>query len=357
MKRLVICADGTWNIRDQKDRTTGKRRPTNVTKVARAVCTRDGAVDQVVIYHDGVGTGRGLDRFTGGAFGDGIETNIRELYRSIVYNYAPGDELFFFGFSRGAFTVRSLLGFMNLVGLVEKGDDYWVPEVYGCYEQGKRPGTPEWQQAMAHLEHPARPCPPIKFVGVWDTVGALGAPGFLGQVFNRKKYAYHDVSLNSNIQHAYQALAIDEHRKPFAPSVWDRPKDWAGTLQQAWFVGAHSDVGGSEPKDGLANQALHWMVERAEDHGMAFDEAYLAFYRPCFNGDLHDSMTAMYRVMGPITRVIGAHGADEGLHQSVVDRHAAPGMNYAPANLTGYLNEQGHPLVYQNRHPSRTPCE
>src|ERR1051326_8994115 len=120
MKRLVICADGTWNVRDQTDKATTPRRPTNVTKVARAIATRADDADQVVIYHDGVGTGRGLDEFTGGAFGDGIEQNIRELYRSIVYNYAPSDELFFFGFSRGAFTVRSLIGFMNLVGLVEK---------------------------------------------------------------------------------------------------------------------------------------------------------------------------------------------------------------------------------------------
>src|SRR5690348_14290662 len=104
MKRLVICADGTWNLRDQVDKESGKRRPTNVTKLARAVLPRapDG-VEQVVIYHDGVGTKGGLDKFTGGAFGDGIEDNVRALYRSILYNYVPGDELYLFGFSRGAF--------------------------------------------------------------------------------------------------------------------------------------------------------------------------------------------------------------------------------------------------------------
>src|SRR5688500_5511848 len=102
MKRIVICADGTWNVRDQVDEKTGKRRPTNVTKVARAVRQRaKNGVDQVVVYHDGLGTNGGVDKFTGGAFGDGIEDNIRNLYRSILYNYASGDELFFFGFSRG----------------------------------------------------------------------------------------------------------------------------------------------------------------------------------------------------------------------------------------------------------------
>ena len=104
----MLCADGTWNIRDQLYKATRKRRPSNVTKVARAVLTRtsDG-IDQVVYYHDGVGTAGGLDRWTGGAFGDGIEANIRELYRFILYNYVPGDELYMFGFSRGAFTVRT----------------------------------------------------------------------------------------------------------------------------------------------------------------------------------------------------------------------------------------------------------
>src|ERR1700722_18848008 len=129
MKRIVICADGTWNIRDQVDKKTNKRHPTNVTKVARAVLPRAAnGIDQVVYYHDGVGTAGGLDRFTGGAFGDGIEANIRELYRFLVYNFEPNDEIYLFGFSRGAFTVRTLAGFMNKVGLIQKDDDYFVPD-------------------------------------------------------------------------------------------------------------------------------------------------------------------------------------------------------------------------------------
>src|SRR5687768_12937282 len=114
MKRIVLCADGTWNIRDQVNEETGKRRPTNVTKVARAVRPRArNGTDQIVYYHDGIGTGGVMDRATGGAFGQGIEENIRILYRFLIYNYEPNDELYFFGFSRGAFTVRTLGGFMN----------------------------------------------------------------------------------------------------------------------------------------------------------------------------------------------------------------------------------------------------
>ena len=100
-----------------------------------------------------------------------------------------------------------------------------------------------------------RPCPPIRFIGVWDTVGALGAPGMLGQLFNRDKYKYHDVGLNDKIQNAVHAVALDERRKPFAPSLWERPLGWTGQLVQAWFAGVHSNVGGGYSPDGLANEA------------------------------------------------------------------------------------------------------
>ena len=109
MKRLVICADGTWNFRDQQDDETKLRHVTNVAKLARAILPRSSqGIDQVVIYHDGVGTQKGVDHIVGGATGDGIEANIRDLYRSIAYNYVEGDELYLFGFSRGAYTVRTL---------------------------------------------------------------------------------------------------------------------------------------------------------------------------------------------------------------------------------------------------------
>src|SRR5205814_2272123 len=156
--------------------------PTNVLKTARAVLPRgsDG-VDQVVYYHYGVGTAGGLDEFTGGAFGKGIELNVRQLYRFIVYNYEPGDELYFFGFSRGAFTVRTLAGFMKKVGLLQKDDEYYTGQIFDLYASSVAPESAEWKEAFHHIEG-TLPCPPIRFVGVWDTVGALGAPGFLGQV-------------------------------------------------------------------------------------------------------------------------------------------------------------------------------
>jgi uncharacterized protein (DUF2235 family) len=358
MKRVIICADGTWNIRDQVDEKTKKRRPTNVTKVARAIRprARDGT-DQVVYYHDGVGTGGGLDRVSGGAFGHGMEDNIRELYRFIVYNYEDKDELYFFGFSRGAFTVRSLAGFMRKVGLIQKDDDYYVPEIYDCYESDKGPGSAEWTKAFHHVRD-TRPCPPVRFIGVWDTVGALGAPGLIGQLFNRDKYKYHDVGLNDRIENGFHALSIDERRRPFAADIWKRPDTWRGNLEQAWFPGVHSNVGGGYTPDGLDNEALHWIVEKAERLGLEFDNDYLAHFVPCFNSRLADSMTVAYRVLRPQERKLGEHAADgEAVHQAAIDRMNLPACAYAPENLTQYL-AGGRAVQKANtgRVPRGTPC-
>jgi uncharacterized protein (DUF2235 family) len=354
MKRIVICADGTWNERDQINKDTGRPRPTNVTKVARAIKPRSSVgVDQVVFYHDGIGTRGPLDKVTGGAFGEGMERNIRVLYRFIVYNFEPNDELYFFGFSRGAFTVRSLAGFMRKIGLIQKDDDYYLPELYDCYEQAKGPGTPEWDKAFHNIRN-TRPCPPIKFIGVWDTVGALGAPGLLGQVLNRNKYKYHDVELNDTIQNACQALAVDERRRPFKPNLWQLRAGWTGAIEQAWFAGVHSNVGGGYAPDGLANEALHWIVEKATGLGLEVDDKYLSFFRPCFNSDLKDSMTAMYRAMRPLDREIGDPSvAVERVHQSVLDRLALTELHYAPVKRAQL---EKLPVVTTTRIARGVPC-
>lgn len=358
MKRIVICADGTWNIRDQVDKASGKRRPTNVTKVARGVLARDAqGVDQVVAYFDGLGTDGGLDRFTGGAFGRGIEDNVRAIYRFLIYNHVDGDEIYLFGFSRGAFTVRTLVGFMNKVGLVRKGEDYFVPELYALYESQQGQDSQAWAQAFRKISQP-RPAPPVHLLGVWDTVGALGAPGLLGHLFHGRKYAYHDVGLNPAVKHAYHAMALDERRKPFAINLFKRPTGWTGSLEQAWFAGVHSDVGGSYRPDGLANEALHWMVEKAEALGLAFDHSYMAHFLPCFNSTLHDSSSWFYRLIGEVVRQTGRHREHgECLHRSVIDRMAHAPSAYAPPNVPAVDGPLALPVVDTGRIPRGTPCD
>ena len=338
MKRIVICADGTWNERDQTDDKTHLRHATNVTKIARAIRPRDsGGIDQVVFYHDGVGTHPGLDKITGGAFGDGIEGNIRDLYRSLVYNYDTDDEIFMFGFSRGAFTVRTLAGFMNAFGVLQKSDDFYVPDLFADYRSGTAPATILTDPHYRRMGAP-RACPAIKFIGVWDTVGALGVPGQLGDVINANRYSYHDVALHPTIQNAYHALAIDEQRVPFRPTLWKKPAGWQGKLEQAWFAGVHSNVGGGYSPDGLANEALHWMIDRAQSHGLAVDATYLDYFLPCFNSTLNVSMTWFYRAMGKNIRKLGEHRDDgECIHRSVIDRMGHDDCAYRPANVTADL--------------------
>lgn len=338
-KRIVICADGTWNQRDQEDEVTGKRRPTNVTKIARAVISRaPDDIDQVVFYDNGVGTGNPLDEYTGGALGLGVDENIRELYRHILYNHVDGDELYLFGFSRGAYTVRSLAGFMHHCGLVRKGDDYYVPDMYECYAEGIERDSEEWKRRFTRDNgslrvRAVRECPPITFLGVWDTVGALRG----------SENENHQVGLNDSIRTAVHALAIDERRRPFLPSMFETPSNWNGELHQCWFAGVHSGVGGSYTPDGLANEALHWVAAHAQRAGLALDWDYLWNFTPVVTSTLHDSMTTTYRLMGSGKRTIGRLPRDhrgrcqETVHESVLRRMAKARCEYAPENLPSPL--------------------
>lgn len=352
MKRIVLCADGTWNESEEISKATGRPQPTNVLKVARAVKARsDQGIDQVVYYHKGVGTLGKTDQLTGGAFGDGMEVNVRDLYRFLVYNYEQGDEIYLFGFSRGAFTVRTLVGFMAQIGLLQKDDEYYTRRMYELYESSTQVGSAEWNKAFHRIQD-HRPAPPVKFIGVWDTVGALGVPGAIGNLLNRNKYQYHDIGLHPNVQHAVHALALDERRKPFAPSLFTRPAGWTGTLEQAWFAGVHSNVGGSYSPDGLANEALHWIVERAESLGLEFDATFLAKYTPCFNSTLNDSMSWYYREQP--RQITPVAGDGQCLHQSALDRMALAAMNYVPKNVTPAV--EALPVVNTRRIARGTPC-
>lgn len=362
MKRIVICADGTWNTRDIiVDKKTGRRHPTNVTKMARAVLptAKDGTT-QIVYYHDGVGTSQTDDgdqvSYLQGMSGDGLEAHVRNLYRFVLYNYEQGDELFMFGFSRGAFTVRTLAGFMNFVGLVEKDGDYYVPELYSCYDHHQGPETPEWKNVFRKVKR-KRPCPSIKFIGVWDTVRAVNMSSF------------HDIQLNANILNAYQALALDERRVDFKPEFWIKPPEWQGQLEQAWFAGAHANVGGCYNPDGLANEALHWIVEKAEESGLEFDRDYLAFFRPCFDSWLNDEFHGLVTWRGELIRAPGLHmNHGESLHQSVIDRiqltesvfcpnsekNEVIRTKYEPQNLLAWLDKL--PLAKTKRTSPGVPC-
>ena len=347
--RNALPDDGTWNTPDQIDH--GKRVPTNVVKLARTLKpdASDGT-PQIVYYHEGVGTRWGFDRIFGGAFGTGISRNICDAYRFLIDNYELGDELFLFGFSRGAYTVRSLAGLIRNCGLLQKRYADKLPDAYALYRDRRPETSPRSDLAQAFREEFAREIR-IKCIGVWDTVGALGVPLSGFRWLTQRNAQFHDVTLSSYVDNAFQALAIDEHRKPFTPAVWD-PQDVPGqTVEQAWFAGAHSNVGGGYPDARLSDLALSWMKERAQRCGLEFDEAYFAqLVSSSIDGTLRNSMTIWYRLLGQRFRPI-AHQArnrtidrHERVDPSAIERHETvtrpPQGPYRPPNLLAYLRRK-----------------
>ena len=265
-KSLIICCDGTWNDPDQGGG------PTNVTKMARAILPRNNKGEpQLVYYDEGVGTGNSVDKWLGGSLGIGLGANVQQAYRFLALNYEPQDQLIMFGFSRGAYTVRSLAGLVSLVGLLRKGDLDQMPSVWDYYR------TPPADRRIDFIDDRwvGERRPEISLMGVWDTVGALGIPGnVLGKV-GRRRHEFHDVALGKKIKRAYQALAIDERRGLYVPAVWDTQTSAEGqTVEQMWFAGCHSNVGGGYPDPVLSDQAFLWMISKARPL-LDFDEEYL----------------------------------------------------------------------------------
>ncbi len=339
MRRVIVCADGTWNKPDQKDR--GKRKPTNVVKLARAIYPVDSrGISQLTSYDLGVGTHNWWDKFVGGAFGRGLSEKIVEAYQFIVGNYAAGDELFLFGFSRGAYTVRSLSGLIDLIGLLPKDEVFYMREAYDLYRSAADPDV----ITKFRADHRCRPVT-IRFLGVWDTVGALGIPIGIFEGFN-SRYQFHDVELAGCVQNAYQALAIDERRKPFVPTLWDSALNPDQTMRQLWFAGVHTNIGGGYEKDGLANIALHWIINKAKALGLEVDERFLAHYKPWHMDELRNSRKGKYRLQRPYVRAIGeTEYGNEAVHGSAIERMNAspppPQGAYTPENLKVFLDNGG----------------
>lgn len=339
-KRIILCADGTWNTPDQKD--GGAICPSNVVKMARAIAPQaaDGTV-QVVFYDQGVGTGWGLDRLTGGAFGQGLTKNIEDAYRFLVDNYAPGDEIFLFGFSRGAYTVRSTAGMIRNCGVLRKNYAHKFPEAHALYRSKSDDDKPDGNNAVAFRKafaHEAR----IRCIGVWDTVGALGIPLRGLRSFTRRRYQFHDVTLSRYVDCAYQALAIDERRKPFKPAIWETKGVPGQKVEQVWFAGVHTNVGGGYRDSGLSDLAFAWMLDKAKGCGLTFDQAYIeATIHPNPHGILRNSKTGLYKFTGSYVRPIAqANDSEESVHVSAIERYRTGDPAYHPDNLMAYLEQE-----------------
>ena len=295
MKRLVICCDGTWNRPDSAH-------VTNIEKIARTVHTgasRTNDVHQLVLYLSGVGVGYGVDRVLGGAFGLGLFNQVLAGYRFLASNYEPGDEIFVFGFSRGAYTARSVVGMIGKVGLLTRRAlvEEKLPEAVARYKR-RDPAEGKYGQSTAEFKRDfCHVGTRVRFLGVFDTVGALGVPGAM-----RRRHQFHDVTLSGIVDCARQAIATDEPRMKFEPCLWDAVAGGTGEsgvddprVRQVWFEGAHSDVGGGYADTGLSDTALLWMVAEAARQGLVFDEALLQRYLASGSAAVrHDPMKSIF---------------------------------------------------------------
>jgi len=367
-KRIALFLDGTWNTVDDD---------TNVWRM-KSLCTVD--VNQICYYSAGVGTSYG-QRLKGGLFGYGLDDEVIQAYQWLMENYNNGDHIFIFGFSRGAFTARSLSGFISKCGLLKPGAPISLKQLYARYRKGSTVHTiRELKEIIGELSFEEKwlkeysmPIP-IWFQGVWDTVGALGIPFGNFPTISRSKYAFLETDLRINNDYAYHALAIDEHRKTFAPTLWtksvkkDAPTYTPRSLsqvEQRWFVGAHADVGGGYDNGLLAQVSLKWLMQKAQSHGLTFKDTVN------IDGDesqalIHNSFAEMaggiYRVLKlgrPYYRAIGAAAVEsegtttttinETIDATVFDRWRKD-QAYRPANLATWA--QDHHVDIDSLHDS-----
>ena len=279
MKRLAIFLDGTWNTLNNN---------TNVWRL-KSLCDPT-APDQMVYYSQGVGTRIG-EKVRGGIGGYGLDNEIVDAYTWLVQAYEPGDEIFIFGFSRGAYAARSLSGLISKCGVLRPGAPLSIEQLYARYRRRTEPTIRtllvtdparlsgiEERWLVAH-------CAPadVKFMGIWDTVGSVGSP--LSSMSSKvEKYRFLDTHLYRSNANAFHALALDEQRHAFEPTFWTQtsdndklatcPRRTLDAVEQRWFVGAHANVGGGYPSDILAQAPLRWIMDKAALHGLDLRQGF-----------------------------------------------------------------------------------
>ena len=328
-KKLAVFCDGTWN-------DLRKAIPANVVRLAKCVAQTSEDGDQQVVYYDsGVGVAANIGwladtytKYVGGALGRGLDQKIEDAYRFLVLNFEPGDEIYVFGFSRGAYTARSLCGLIRKCGILRRACFNLAPQALQRYRDPVHPSSPEMVQFRASYAHPLATGSEdqertgveepvagtllegerraaiyqyrspetyrIMFAGIWDTVGALGVPKRYDWLRFNRSYKFHDTSASSLLASVRHAIAANEQRKDFDVTPFDNLDrlniEWAGKTgwnvtdpghplfvpfpdrpyQQRWFPGDHCSVGGGYAEIGLSSSALLWLAQGADWAGLSF---------------------------------------------------------------------------------------
>jgi len=342
MKRLFVCCDGTWN--SDSDEFQGVPVPTNVVRFFNALSdsNTDGG-EQLRYYHAGVGANESrLRRLVDGAIGAGLSRDIRIAYKWLSDHFEDDAEIYVVGFSRGAFTARSLVGMLHHCGLPRGADWPLVKQAWKLYRLDPEVAENARQQANFRALHGAPP--QIRFLGVWETVGALGIPENLDPFgFLKNRYQFHDTTLSPEVARAVQALAIDEQRDNFFPTLWT-PEEGTdeARVSQVWFPGVHADVGGGYKETELSNATLRWMISEAQTCGATFRPQMLdqlpkaePVSNAAVHGVLHNSLTSFYLRIGFRPRSFPCLTQDsrrgsESISALALARQANPPISQAP---------------------------
>jgi hypothetical protein len=356
MANVIVCCDGTWNTADERD--GGVPCPTNVAKISNALADADGqGIPQKKYYHSGVGAdGSVLAKFAGGAVGDGLDKNIKSAYGWLCQSYHTGDNIYIFGFSRGAYTARYVAGMICSYGLADLSapglhdEEIWkiVDRVFDADKNRSKPNTlSDVKFFNTSQGQSPEGTTPVYFLGVWDTVGALGIPSdmaVLSLLDSLKPHQFQNTKLSDKVRHARHAVAMDERRQSFTPTFWtdlDRHPD----VKQIWFAGVHSDVGGGYVQTGLSDIALKWMIEEAAAEGLNFRTNILHQLAPDPRGTLHDSCTGVFAALRTlprcVPRVTDIQPEASAFHPSVVDRWSNPPIEQSPYWATNVLPPGG----------------
>ncbi len=351
---IAVLLDGTWS-----DANTD----TNIAQIDARLPRHVGGVAQQVHYIEGVGTGP-LDRLQGGLLGAGLDDDIREAYSFIeAHHHSDDDRIHLIGYSRGAFAARSLAGMIAKCGMIAE-TDLPTEAVFARYRDTTAPGLREMQAG----EIPARAAEDelvlarsrlvrIRFIGVFDTVGSLGIPGGIGRVLNRRRYQFHNTCLSGLVDVACHAVAIDEHRKQFAPTLWTSVPipvpDHPTRVEQRWFVGDHRNVGGGGTAAPAVDNPLslltrEWIVDRAVEAGLVVEPppvpltgeewaGHIDDFYASFLGRLARLVPGIRPYLRPVRTTIG-----EVLDGSVLRRWRDGRPPYRPRNpyLEPWIREQ-----------------
>jgi len=346
MKRLIVCCDGTWNDPEQED--NGIPAPTNVFKIYNALSEHDTQHDiaQLKYYHPGLGSEGGFLRaLAGGAFGAGIGEHICSAYHWLGRNYQEGDQIYLYGFSRGAFTARSLGGFLGhgLLNLKTLDTDEGWARVHTAYKTGYRRKKPhsEWAPSDWTFYHQGQ-ATPIRFIGIWDTVGALGIPDdleILNILDNKKKWQFHNTELGTHIQTARHAMAIDERRSSFSITRWSNATSHPDTTE-LWFPGVHADVGGGYADCDLSNSSLLWMITESAASELKFRNGTALSIHSDPLGVLHNSYKGIFAKLRSRPRNIPAMVTNNErlFHSSAFRRQEISPISYPPYHPTRILD-------------------